>query len=448
MRKILLISFFISLLLPDSVWARLEINREVLPNDLTLLVVEKHNLPLVTVNVCIQAGTLVEPYQKAGLANMTARLLTEGTKSRTSLQISEAIDFMGASLSSSGGKDYVSVSLAILKKDIEEGFEILADVLQNPVFPEDEVQKLKQRIIGMIRVNKEDPNYLAQRAFKTALFGETHPYGRPLLGTEESIQTLTREDAFDFHRAYYKPDRTIIAVVGDITVEETRQLHSKFFSSWETDDSQNPPSPAAFQRESHEKKKITKIDRDLTQATIILGHDGIARDNPEYFAVSVMNYILGSGGFSSRLMDTIRDDMGLVYSIYSYFSASKLPGSFKVKLQTANKNANLAINETLKQINKLKSNGVTDQELADAKSYLVGSFPLRLETNSRIADMLVDIEYYNLGIDYLNKYPEYINSVTKDDIKMAASKYIRPEKLILAAVGNMNKADINFPLTP
>ena len=448
MRKILLVTVLLCLMVPASVWARLKINREVLPNGIIFLVAEKHNVPLVTVNICVKAGTLVEPSKKAGLANMTAMLLTEGTKFRTSLQISEAIDFIGASLSSSGGNDYINVSLAILKKDVEQGFEILADILQNPVFPKEEVQKLKQRIVGMIRVNQEDPNYVADIAFKKALFGETHPYGRPLLGTEGSVQALNRKDAVDFHKLHYKPDQTIIAIVGDITVEEAKQLLSKYLSNWKAIDIQSPPLPTVFQKKSHEENKVIKIDRDLKQVTIILGHKGIARDNPDYFPVSVMNYVLGSGGFSSRLMDSIRDNMGLVYSIYSYFSVSKLPGSFTINLQTANTNANLAIKETLKQLNKIKSKGITDQELADAKSYLTGSFPLRLETNSSIADVLIAMEYYNLGMDYLDKYPEYINSVTKEDIKKAADKYIWPEKLILIAVGNMKEADIDFSSIP
>jgi zinc protease len=442
MNKTILTVLLLLILLPGSAWARLEISREVLPDGLTLLVAEKHNLPLVRVNVCVQAGTIVEPPEKAGLANLTASLLPEGTKSRTSVQISEAIDFMGASLASSGDNDFVTVTLSLLKKDIDQGFEILSDVLQNPAFIDEEVQKHKKRIVGMIQMSQEDPGYVADRAFEKALFGEAHPYGRPVIGTAESIQTLNRQDIADFYQRHYKPNHTIMAVVGDITMEEAKGLMNKYFSNWKAGEPQQ--NPALIENKDQENRAV-KIDRDLKQATIILGHSGIARDNPDYYAVSVMNYLLGSGGFSSRLMDTIRDDMGLVYSIYSSFAASKLPGAFTVNLQTANKNANLAVKEALKQLSLLKTKGVTDQELADAKSYLTGSFPLRLETNATIASVLVAVEYYKLGMDYLDKYPEYINSVTKDDIKRVANKYILPEKLRLVAVGNMQEAKINFP---
>jgi zinc protease len=445
MKKTMFIVILLFLLLPGSAWARLEIIREVLPNGLTLLVAEKHNLPLVMVNVCVQAGTLVEPPQKAGLANLTASLLPEGTESRTSIQVSEAIDFMGASLASSGDNDFVTVTLSILKKDIDQGFEILSDVLQNPAFVENEIQKHKKRIVGMIQVNQEDPGYVAGRAFEKALFGEAHPYGRPVLGNAESVQELNRQDVVAFYQRFYKPNRTIMAIVGDVTVEESQRLLDKYFSRWKAGELLSPPYPDQFEKKSQKKNRAIKIDRDLKQTTIILGHGGIARDNPDYYAVSVMNYILGSGGFSSRLMDTIRDDMGLVYSIYSAFSASKLAGDFTVNLQTANKNASLAVKEVLKQLEQLKDKGVTDQELADAKSYLTGSFPLRIETNATIASVLVAVEYYNLGMDYLDKYPDYINSVTKDDVKRVANKYIWPEKLRLVAVGNIKEAEINFP---
>jgi zinc protease len=189
------------------------------------------------------------------------------------------------------------------------------------------------------------------------------------------------------------------------------------------------------------EKKIVVIDRDITQANIIIGHRGISRDNPDFYAVSVMNYILGGGGFASRLMTTVRDEMGLTYSIHSSFRGRKEPGKFEVVVQTKNEFAGIAVKEILAQMNTIRKEPITDEELEDAKLFLTGSFPMRLETSRRIADFLAVKEFYNLGDDYIEKYPEYINSVTKEDVLRVAQKYLDPENYVLVIVGNKDRLD-------
>lgn len=420
----------------------LDVKRKTLDNGLTLLVVERHNLPIVMVTVGIRAGSLVEPEEKAGLSNLTAELLTEGTETRTAEQISEAIEFVGGVLEASGGYDYITVRLSILKKDISLGFDLLSDIILHPLFPEKELRRKVEQMKGGLKAQGDDPGFVASKAFRREVFGR-HPYGRMVEGSEETLERIERADLVNFHATHYLPNNSIISVVGDVTVEEVMTLLSKYFSEWQS-------GSVEFRRfrvvTDTRRRKTVLIDKELTQANIIIGHVGIDRGNPDYYAVSVMNYILGGGGFASRLMQNIREDKGLVYDVYSLFAASKYGGAFRVVFQTKNEFTNIAIEEVLKEIREIRSSLVSDAELSDAKAFLTGSFPLRIETNRRIADFLVAVEYYGLGIDYIDKYPTYINGVTKEDILRVARKYLDPERFILVVVADQEKASLKEEL--
>ena len=200
------------------------------------------------------------------------------------------------------------------------------------------------------------------------------------------------------------------------------------------------PAKRVVALEDKRMKKVIKIDKDLTQANIVLGHIGISRENPDYYAVSVMNYVLGGGGFSSRLMQSIRDTMGLAYDVHSFFAAYKESGTFKIGVQTKNESAQIAVDEIDKQLERIRKEHVSDEELSEAKAYLTGSFPRRLDTNRKIADFLASVAFYNLGDDYVKKYADYINAVTKEDVLRVARKYLDPEKYILVVVANQKKA--------
>ncbi|RJQ22391.1 MAG: insulinase family protein [Nitrospiraceae bacterium] len=414
----------------------LDVKRDVLENGLTLLVVERHNLPIVKISVGVKAGSIVEPEEKAGLANLTASLLTDGTKSRTGRQISDEIDFVGGAVGASSDDDYSTVTLSVLKKDLNLGLDLLSDIVLNPSFPEDELNKKRERIKGGLKSQEDDPGFVASREFRKAVFG-THPYGRLIAGTPETLDSIKRDDLLNFHAANYVPNNAIMAVVGDITTEEVKNLLGRYFPDWRSKDSKTAISvkPAEVN-----ERKIVPIDKELTQANIILGHAGVSRDNPDYYAVSVMNYILGGGGFESRLMQNVREEKGLAYDIHSFFDANRYGGLFEVGVQTKNESANTAIEEILREIKGIRNSFVSDAELSDAKSFLVGSFPLRFETGQRIANFLVAVEYYGLGPDYIDKYSSYINSVTKEDVLRVATKYLDPENFVLVVVADQKKA--------
>lgn len=415
----------------------LDIRRTVLPNGLTVLHVERHNLPIVMITLLVKASPLDETPDKAGLANLTAELLTEGTKKRKATDISEEIEFIGASLGASADSDYTLITLSVLKKDIEKGFGLFSDIALNPTFPEEEIKRNKDLIKGSLKQSEEDPSFVASKAFKKAVYGEL-PYGRLVMGSVETIDAIRKEDILRFHSELYRPNNALLSVVGDLTGDELNSLISRFLSEWKSGEIPKRPSllvPA-------KKREMILIDRDLTQANIILGHGGVSRGNPDYYAVSVMNYILGGGGFSSRLMQTVRDEMGLAYDIHSFFAPYKEGGLFEIVAQTKNESANTVITVIHEQMNRIQKGQVTDQELGDAKAYLTGSFPRRLDTNRKIADFLAVVEFYGLGLDYVEKYPLYIKSVTKDDVSRVARKYLDPVDLVTVVVGKQSKISL------
>ncbi len=445
MRKFLYIWLLIivSCVLPTESHA-LAAKRTVLPNGLTVLHSENHSLPIVMVTLIIKSGQIDEPANKSGLANLIAELLTEGTKNRPSKTIAEEIDFIGASLDASAGNDFSTIALSVLKKDVHKGFELLSDVVLNPAFPQDEIGRKKEQIKGSLKQKEEEPSFLAGRAFRKAIFGD-HPYGRVLEGSPETIGNVNREDLVKFHADYFLPSNAILSVAGDLAPNEVDDLIGRYFGEWKM--SGLPPKIPTPPGEE-KIKKVIKIHKDLTQANIVLGLSGISRDNPDYYVASVMNYILGGGGFSSRLMHAIRDRMGLAYDVHSFFAAYEKAGIFQVGVQTKNESANVVVEEILKQLEMIRKETVSDEELADAKAYLTGSFSRRLDTNRKIADFMAVVEFFNLGIDYAEKYRGYVNSVSKDDVLRVAKKYLDPEKLVIVIVANQTKVQLksqDFP---
>ena len=414
--------------------------RILLENGMVLLLSEKHEIPMVTVNMALKAGNTAAPADKPGLATITASLLTQGTTKRSAIQIHKEIDFIGGSLSTTGGEDFASANLRVLKKDIRVGLDLLSDVILNPTFDQKEIDRKVKVTLADIQRQKQEPSIVAGQAFAKAVFG-SHPYGRTNDEIAAYYPKLARQDIIDFYSSRYSPDNAIIAVVGDVTEKEIIVMLNEYFKAWQK---KAKPFSTPIQPPVIENTIVQKIDKDVAQANIDMGHIGISRENPDFYAVSVMNYILGGGGFSSRLMDNIRDNKGLAYDVYSVFTAQKEPGSFMVAIQTKNESANEVIAETQKEIRRIQTDFVSETEIADAKAYLSGSFPLRMDTYAKIAGMLTSIEIYNLGLDYPQKYPDLINGVTREDIQRVAKKYLRPDKMVIVVVANQEKAKLKY----
>jgi zinc protease len=414
------------------------VQRTILSNQLILLVCEEHSLPFVTFQLLINSGSWRDPPKEEGLSYLMARGLLLGTTKRKVTAIHEELDFMGASLSSSSGRDYATLSLKVLKKDLDKGWDLFMEVLTQPTFPEEEIQREVEKTLAAIQSAEDQPDDVAEKEFQKALFLNS-PYGHPVEGTKESLPRLTREAIIRFYRSYYHPNNAILTIVGDISIDEVKKRLLPDLAKWPMAEIPKIPFKPSFAKE----QKTVKIDRGITQANIIIGHAGVSRDNPDYYALTVMNYILGGGGFSSRLVEEIRNKRGLAYSVASFFDAGKYPGSFQITLQTKNSSAREAIALSLQQMERIQKELISEKELEGAKKYLIGSFPMRLNTQGKLTNFLTQVEYYGLGLDYPEKYSSLIMSVTKEEVLRVAKKYLHPKNLILIVVANLKEAGMD-----
>ena len=435
----LLAAVFVALFAQQTMAADIKPSRTLMPNGLTVLTLDQPFLPMVTINILVKAGSAKDPEALGGLSSMVAQMLDEGTKTRRSTEIAQQIEFIGGEMNFSAGEDFSTGALRVLKKDIDLGFTLLADVLMNPVFPEREVERVRSEVLGELQGEGDQPAILADKAFDGIVFGR-HPYGRPANGTPKSVAQIARKHLVEFHRNHYHPNTTIIAVVGDIREAEALDLIMKYLGAWAK---RNPPPDKIPSPPVLSQPVVKVIDKNLTQANIVLGHIGIERSNPDFYAVSVMNYILGGGGFSSRLVNRIRDELGLAYDVDSGFQANVMPGSFTVRLQTRNVTAKQAIVSVIQEIKRIRTERVTEQELTDAKAYLIGSFPLRLDTTVKLSALLTLIELHGLGLSYFEDYPKAIAAVTIDDVVRVAQKYLHPEAAAVVAVARQAEAQIS-----
>jgi zinc protease len=405
-------------------------HREVLPNGIVLLVAERPGVPIVAVRVSMRAGAAFEPADRTGLANLTGALLTRGTAKRTGPQIDEAIEFVGGSLEAGAGRDSLTASLSVLKKDLTLGMDLLSEVVLAPAFPQEELKRKVAQIQAAIKRSEEDPNTVAGRALARLVY-PNHPYGTPVEGTVASVGTLTRDDVVNFYRGHARPDSTVIAVVGDITVDEARREMVKRFGGWARPSAPVPSVPSASAGGAPKTETITK---ELTQATLMLGRQAIRQVDPDYFPLIVASYVLG-GGSASRLYGRVRDEGGLAYSVYSYVAPARYGASFTVASQT--RTAEVAkVGEILKEeLARMTREPVKDDELKLAKDYLIGSFPLRLDTSAKVADFIVAIEEQGLGLDYADRYKASVAKVTAADVQRVAGKFFRPDSFNRVVVG-------------
>ena len=420
---------------PKVVSAMPPVQRTVLPNQLILLFSQESSLPFVTIQLLIDSGSRRDPSGEEGLSYLTARGLLLGTSRRTVTAIHEELDFMGASLSSSSNRDYATLSLQVLKKDLEKGWDLFMDVLTQPTFPEEEIKREVEKTLAAIQSAEDQPDQVAEKEFQRTLFPH-NPYGHPVDGTKESLPRMTREAMVRFYRTYYHPNNAILTVVGDISADEVKTKLLPNLAKWPKAEIPEISFKPSFAME----EKTVKIDRGITQANIIIGQIGVSRDNPDYYALTVMNYILGGGGFTSRLVEEIRNKRGLAYSVASFFDPGKYPGSFQIVLQTKNSSAREAITLSLQEMERIQKELVSEKELEGAKKYLIGSFPMRLNTQGKLVSFLTQVEYYGLGLDYPEKYPSLIRSVTREEVLRVAKKYLHPRNHILVIVANLKES--------
>ena len=416
-----------------------DVRRHVLANGLTVLLVENPSIPAVSLSINVLTGARHDPEEKAGLAMMASRLLDEGTKTRTSLEIAEAIESVGGMLDTDGSYERIVVSASVLKEDMDLGLELAADILINPIFPEEYVEKEKSRTLSEIASAKDRPQVIAGWEFSELIYG-THPLHRPSHGYPETVEKLTRADLLDFHERFVVPNNAILSMVGDFKAADALSRIERYFGSWPSKKFLFPTYDKPVRQTD---RRIKYITMPAQQLNIFLGHLGIERSNPDYFALQVLDTILGGGaGFTARIPQRLRDELGLAYTTFASITASAGAdsGRFISFIGTSPDNMKPATEGLVNEIRRIIDEPVTDQELQDAQDYLTGSFVFSFESSSQIARFLVHAEVYGLGFDYMDKYPGYIRAVTKTEIARVAKQYLDSENYTMVVVGPVDES--------
>ncbi len=400
-------------------------------NGFKTFVVENHQLPIVTVGFVIKSGAAYDG-KMPGLGSVVCELLTKGTMKRSATQIAEEIDFIGGTLSHSVSWDASQVFVSTLKNHLGKAVDILQDIVLNPTFPPKEIERVRAQRIASIQQMKADPGYLAEEEFASVVFGG-HPYGNMTSGTEKSIGEMKRGDLKKFHERFYLPDNSLIVFAGDITPKEAEKFVSKYFAKWKghyREETIHAPVKRAG------NGRVFIADKPgAVQSSVRVGHTGIARNNPDYLKIFVMNTLLG-GYFSSRINMNLREVHGYTYGGRTEFDARLLPGAFQVSADVRNEVTVETIDEIINELNRIRDTLPSKDEMTMVKNYLTGLFPIQLETPQQVAGRVIAIELYRLPKNYYRDYRENIRRITARDIRAVARKYIHPEDLAIVLSGD------------
>ncbi len=402
-----------------------------LPNGLQVVVVLHHEQPAVSVRLLVRAGAAQDPKGKGGVANLTASLLDQGTTTRSAQQIADQIDFIGGDLGTGAVTDLSFVNAIVMKDSFQVGMELVADVARNPSFAPEEIERQKDQVLSSLRVNADDPGYIAGVVFDRLVYG-FHPYGLPGSGTEETLAALTRGDLQVFHRQYFVPNNMLLAIVGDVTSDEAFAAAQKAFGAWPrgTLPAASPVEPPPSAR------RIVIIDKpDAVQTSIRVGQLAIQRKHPDYMAWDLAVKILGGEG-ANRLHQVLRSQYGLTYGAEADAEARKDAGDFVAETDTRTDTTGQALRLMIDEFARLARERVGERELADAQAYLSGSFPLTIETPDQIATQVLNVLFFDLPISEIGSFRERVLAVTPDDVQRVARQYVKPDRLSIVLVGN------------
>lgn len=428
-----LISGVALLLMAHLSHAGLPIQHWQTANGARVYFVESRGLPLLDVEVDFDAGSRRDTVEKAGLAGLTARALNLGARGLSEDEISRRIADVGAQLGAVADPDRAGVTLRTLSsvRERTQALDLMARMLHQPEFPAAPLEREKARTIAALQEEETQPGPIGEKAFYATLYG-THPYGLPGAGTVAALSTLGVEDVRNFYRAHYLAESAVIALVGDVSRAEAEGIAEQLAAGLPRANGGLPPVPEVMPLAKGETRSIP---HPATQSHILMGMPGISRNDPDYFPLYVGNYILGGGGFASRLTEEVREKRGLAYSVYSYFLPLAQPGPFQVGLQTKRAQAPEALKVARATLERFVAEGPSRDELRRAKQNIGGSFPLRLDSNKKILGYLALIGYYHMPLDYLDRFIGNVDKVTLADVKQAFQRRIDPEKMVTVIVG-------------
>jgi predicted Zn-dependent peptidase len=406
--------------------------RRQLENGLEVLVVEHHELPVVDMVLVVKTGGEGDPAGKPGTATLTAAMLDEGAGKRTSLDIADQEAFLGVQVGTGSGWDQSNVTLHAPVAVLDSAMALFADVALRPTFPTADLERLrKERLTDLLQLKDRAPQ-IADRAYAAILYGERHPYGRPLTGTEASTRAITRNDVRRFYQTYYRPNNATLIVVGDVTPDDVERRVRALFGSWARAD---VPATTASEPPASLATAIYLIDKPgAPQSSVRIGSIGVARSTDDYFSILVMNTILG-GAFTSRLNTNLRETHAYTYGAGSGFSMRRWAGPFTARAEVVGAKSDSSLIEFMKELRAIRE-AVPEEELAKAKRYLQLQLPGEFETTGDIASQLIPVVVHGLPLDYYNSYVQRIEDVTVADVQRVAQRYVDPTKFAVVVVGD------------
>lgn len=407
--------------------------RRSLANGLTVLVAPTHNLPIVTVLAIVDAGAVAEETGQEGVAELTARALNEGTPKYDGETLTDYLEQLGTSIGGAAGWDSASLAMTVLRDSLDNAFVHFAEVLITPTFPEAAIARLKAERNAELMQIESEPRELADEKFDEYIYDAASRFRLPLGGTAESVERLTQKDVVAFHAARYQPSATTLIIVGDVDVSAVEQMAASALEAWK---GKIVPSVRANDKPERGSRAVRIVRKDdAPQSEVRIGHVGVPRTHSDYFSITVMNAVLG-GLFSSRINLNLREAHGYTYGASSAFDWRREAGPFVVGTAVASDVTVPAIQETLKEIDRMRSEPISDSELSLATSYLEGVFPIRYETTAAIAAALATLTIYGLPEDWYDTYRMRMSAVTIDDVLQAARTHVRPESLQIVIVGD------------
>jgi zinc protease len=408
-----------------------------LANGLKLMIVEHHELPVASFVLVSESGGTIDPAQKTGLANLTAAMLTEGTTSRSSLEIADQAAFLGIGLSASSDWDASTIRLQTPTAQLDSALALFADVVLHPSFPQSEFERVKKDRLTQLLQLKDRPTAIANQAYAAILYGSSHPYGRQLIGTEASVQGLTTADLQGYYRTNFVPNNATLIIVGDVNPAQIEAKINTLFAGWQRGtvaQATYPETPKAG------ATTVYLIDKPgASQSSFRIGSIGVPRSTRDYFALSVLNTILG-GSFTSRLMQNLRETHGYTYGARSQFDMRRSAGPFTASAEIVGDKTDSALMEFMKELNAIRET-VPAEELAKAKRYMQLGLPGDFETTQQIANALVPIALYDLPLDYYNTYVRNVEAVTAAEVQRVARQYLNPASLAIVIVGDRQKIE-------
>jgi zinc protease len=410
-----------------------EYEEVTLSNGAQILIVENHEQPVVTVNLLIQSGTAYDAPDKGGLASITASMLNKGTANRDATQIAESIDFIGASIGAGAGEDWTNATATTLSEFLDEGLEIMADMVINPTFPEDEFEIERKRLLTALQVELSQPDAVATRRFIESVYGD-HPYGN--LITKESLESIGRSDMVDFHRKYYRPGNALFVVAGDVERDDIVQKLERHFSDWEpapVEDAVMAAPPTRSERHIRFYHKPGSV-----QAVIRIGHLMPPATDPDWVAMDVAMQVLG-GGATAWLFQVLRQEKGYTYGSYASIAKRIDRGYFQAYAEVRNEVADSSMAEMLALIDRIRTQPVPDADLTLAKDFLSGSFPREIETPQQVAGRVATARLRGLPDDYLEKYRDRVAAIDAAELQRVAAKHLHPDQTLVVVVGDANE---------